>query len=133
MLASWVLAALLALSAAAAALRGGRREWLGVALLALVSAAWMLSPPQEARATAPFFLAFDFAALLVLGRLAWKAPRNWPIWAMAPQAVAAAASLAFIVQEDAGQQIYLRAVMIARYGAVLLLLLGACRRPTAQP
>jgi hypothetical protein len=133
MLADVGLALLLALSGVAAATRGGVRERKGLAVFAVVSAAWMLTPARLADAAAPFFLVLDFAALVLIGRLAWKSPRNWPVWAMAPQAVAVAASLAFMLQDDAGEQTYLRAVMMARYGAVLLLLIGACRRPVAQP
>lgn len=133
MLAELGLGALIALSAVVAAVSGGWRERTAVGLFAAVSGAWMLTPADpRAHAAVWELMALDLAVLLVLGRIAWKSPRNWPVWAMAPQAVAAAASLAFALQPDVGAETYLRALMLTRYGAVLALLIGM-RRPASHP
>ena len=134
MLAELGLGVLLALSAVAAGLRGGGRERLGVAIFAVVSAAWLAMPDDPRMGPAlQLMLVLDTAVLVLLGRMAWKSPREWPVWAMAPQAVAVAASAAFALQADVGAETYLRALLLTRYGAVLLLLIGTCRRPQAQP
>lgn len=134
MAAEFALGFLLVLSGLAAGLWGGRREWLGVAIFTAVSAAWLSMPDDPRNGPAVgLLLIVDTAALVLLGRLAWKSPREWPVWTMAPQAVAVAAGAAFLMQADVGAETYLRAVLLTRYGAVLLLLIGAWRRPKAQP
>ena len=134
MLAELGLGVLLALSAVAAWLRGAGRERLGVVIFAVVSAAWLAMPDDPRTGPALLLmLVLDTAALVLLGRMAWKSPREWPVWAMAPQAVAVAASAAFALQADVGAETYLRALLLTRYGAVLLLLIGTWRRSQAQP
>jgi len=128
------LAALIVLSALVAAWRGGNREWLGVVIVAGVSAASLLmAHDSRVHVEAWSLLALDCAALLVLGKLSWKAPRQWPVWVMAPQAMAAASSVAFLLDASIGAETYSRALMMARYVAALLLLLGICRSAQAQP
>jgi hypothetical protein len=128
------LGALLALSAVAAGLWGGVRERLAVVIFTLAGAGWLLMPANPRVGPAlGLTIIFDTAALVLLGRMAWKSPREWPVWTMAPQAVAVAASAAFALQADVDAQTYLRALLLTRYGAVLLLLIGMWRRPKAQP
>jgi len=74
----------------------------------------------------------DLAALAWLAKVAWKAPRSWPVWAMAPQAVAVAASLAFLLQPDVGPAIYFRALLMTHCGVVLALVMGTRKRHAAH-
>lgn len=107
---------LLALSGAAAAWRGGRTERIGVALLAADWAAARLIGPREW-----WLMGLDIVVVAVLARLAWRSPRTWPIWALACQAVAAAASLAYGLQPDVGEATWLRALALAGLGPPLAL------------
>lgn len=124
----------LVLSAVLAVVWGDTRERAAVLVFAGLGVAWVLaSIAPRPHAAAWVLMILDLAAVAWLAKTAWKAPRNWPVWALAAQAVAAAVSLAFILQPDVGPKVWLRGLLICRYAAVFALMVGACRRPTAHP
>lgn len=116
--------ALVALCALAVVLGGGLRERTGALIVASSAAAALLTPVARDSWVWALFAA-DLLVVVLLGRLAWKAPRIWPIWVMAAAAVGAAASLAFAVQPDVDEETYRRALLLTRYAAALALLVGA--------
>ncbi|HEX6860431.1 MAG TPA: hypothetical protein VF138_09585 [Caulobacteraceae bacterium] len=116
------LAALVGLCAVAAAAHGGRREWLGVAIVAAAAAALALA--SERGSGVWLLLAIDLGAVVLLGRLAWKAPGLWPLWLMAALGVGAATSLAFLLQPDVSVETYRRALLLTRFAAATALLLS---------
>lgn len=128
------LGALLLLGAIAAAVFGGGRERAGAAMLIAVSAAFLLAPADPRQAGAVWVLvALDLAAVALFGRLSWKAPGAWPLWALAAQAVAAAASVAYGLQADVEAQTYRRVMMLTRYVAAAALLIGAFSQAKTRP
>ena len=127
MLEIWGFAALLTAGAAGAMLRGTRPERLAAAAFAAVWLAALGVQRLGWPGTGWTMLALDLAVLLLLVRLTWKAPRAWPVWATAFEAVAAAASLAFSLQPDVGETAYLRALALCRMAAVLALVLSVWR------
>ena len=116
------LIALIGLCAVSAAVSGSRREWLGVVIVAAAGGALVFADDRGPGVWVLF--ALDLTVVLLLGRLAWKAPRLWPLWMMAALGVGAAASLAFLLQPDVEPQTYQRAMLLTRYAAALALLLG---------
>jgi hypothetical protein len=125
---------LLLAAALAAAVIGGPRERVGASLLLACSVATLLMPLAVRDSAAPWvLLTLDVAGVLVLGRMSWKAPRLWPLWMMAAEAVAAAASLAFLLQPDVGAETYLKGVLFTRYAMAGALLLGIRRSSPAHP
>lgn len=121
-------AALVAAGAIGAWLRGERRERLAAGAFAgLWAAAWLAGRLFE---TAPSWLLMgaDGAVLVLLVRLTWKSPGAWPAWAAGFEAVAVAASLAYALQPEVGEAVYLRALLLARSAAALALAVGAWRR-----
>jgi hypothetical protein len=127
----WELAALLAMAALASMIWGGGRERLGAAVVAVAGLATILMP--ETGSLAWGLLLIDLACMAVLGRLAWKAPRAWPVWALAAQAIAAAQSLAYLMQSDVGPETWLRGLLIVRYGGAVAVLVGSRPKVQAQP
>lgn len=119
-------AALLGACAAGAVWRGGPAERAGAALFAADWAAFLLTSNPWALMSA------DVAVLLALGRMAWKAPRTWPVWAGGCHAVAAAASLAFALQPDVGEDTWRRALLLAHAGAAVALAASVWRRRRAR-
>lgn len=117
---------LLAAGAAGAMLRGERTERIGCALLA---AAWIAGRLIGANGWGR--LAVDLLVAAILARLAWRAPRAWPVWALACEAVAAAASLAYGLQPDVGEATWLRALALVSLGPPLALALSLWR-PRSQ-
>jgi len=113
------------LSAVLAAFFGEARERTGVLVVAGLGAAWVLATENPRPHDAAWIcMTLDLCALAWLGKAAWKAPRSWPVWALAPQAVAAAVGVAFLLQPDVSPAIYFRALLIAHGGVVLTLLAG---------
>ena len=62
--------------------------------------------------------AIDLAAMGLLGMIAWRSTRGWPIWAASFQAVSAAVLLAGLAGLRVSQQAYAAAVNLADYGVV---------------
>lgn len=121
-------------SAVLAVFLGGVRERTAVLVFAGLGVAWVLaSIDPRSHATAWILMMLDLGAVGWLARIAWKAPRSWPVWALAPEAVAAAASLAYLLQPDVSAEVYLRGLLIARLSAALALVAGTCSRKAAHP
>jgi hypothetical protein len=129
----WGLGALLVMAALASAVWGGGRERSGATVVALAGFATILMPETSRGGFVWGLLVLDLVCMAVLGRLAWKAPRAWPVWALAAQAVAAAQSLAYLMQPDVGPETWLRGLLIVRYGGVLAVLVGSRPKVQAQP
>lgn len=128
------LGALLLLTAMAAAAFGAARERTAtVVLLAVSAASLLLSPEPRAPVALAVLLVMDLAAVVLLGRLSWKAPGGWPIWTLGAEAVASAATIAFILQPDVAGETYLKALLAMRYVAASAVLVGTLRRRQAQP
>jgi len=128
------LGALMVLAAVMAGLFGNTRERLAVIVFAGLAAVSVFAAHwPRPHAAAWICMILDLAALSWLGKVAWKAPRRWPVWALAPQAVAVATSLAFLLQPDVTPPIYFRALLMTRYLVVLALALGSRRREMAHP
>lgn len=128
------LGALMVLAAVMAGLFGHARERLAVIVFAgLAAISVFASEWPRPHAAAWICMTLDLAALGWLGKIAWKAPRAWPVWALAPQSVAVAASVAFLLQPDMTPAVYFRALLMTRYLAALALTLGTRRRRVAHP
>jgi hypothetical protein len=125
--------AALVLSAVLSAFFGEARERTAVLVFAGLGVAWVLaSIDPRPHAAAWILMILDVGAVIWLGRIAWKAERPWPIWALSAQAVAAAVSVTYLLQPDVGRLVWLRGLLICRVAAVLALGIGACRRPPAH-
>ena len=123
----------LVLSAVLAVFFGDERERKAVVVFAGLGVAWVLaSMDPRPHAAAWILMILDLAAAGWLAKIAWKAPRRWPVWALAAEAVAAASSLAFLLQPDVGPQVWLRALLICRCAAVGALMTGARQRLVAH-
>jgi hypothetical protein len=121
------------LSAVLAAFFGGARERAGVVVVAVLGAAWVLaSENPRAHDAAWICMILDLCGLAWLAKVAWRAPRSWPVWALAPQAVAVAVSLAFLLQPDVSRMIYFRALLMTHGAVVLALMAGTSRRQAAH-
>lgn len=117
------------LSAVLAAFFGGARERTGVLIVAGLGMAWVLAAENPRPHDAAWIcMILDLGALAWLAKVAWKSPRSWPVWALAPQAVAVAVSLAFLLQPDVSGALYFRALMLTHAGVVLALLAGTSPR-----
>jgi hypothetical protein len=128
------LGTLMVLAAVMAGLFGGSRERLAVIVFAGLAAASVLASHwPRPHAAAWICMMLDLAALAWLGKVAWKASRRWPVWALAPQAVAVAISVAFLLQPDVTPAIYFRALLMTRCLAVLVLTFGSGQRKVAHP
>ena len=124
----------LVLSAVLSAFFGDARERTAVLVFAGLGVAWVVAAADPRPHAAVWILMIlDIAAAGWLAKIAWKAPRAWPVWALAAEAVAAAASIAFLLQPDVGVAVWLRGLLICRFAAVLALGIGACKRPVAHP
>lgn len=122
-----------ALSAVLAAFFGGVRERIGALIVAGLGMVWVWAVENPRPHDAAWIcMMLDLGALAWLAKVAWKAPRSWPVWALAPQAVSVAASLAFLLQPDVPAAIYFRALLITHCAVVLTLLIGTGRRSTAH-
>jgi len=124
----------LVLSAVMSAFFGDVRERTAVLVFAGLGVAWiMASIDPRPHAAAWILMILDIAAAVWLAKIAWKAPQAWPVWALAAEAVAAAASVAFLLQPDVGPQVWLRGLLMCRLAGVAVLAVGACRRRFAHP
>lgn len=126
-------AAALTLSAVLAVFFGQARERAAVLVFAGLGAAWVVARTEpRPHAAAWILMILDLTAAAWLAKVAWKASKTWPVWALAAEAVAAAASLAFLLQPDVGAQVWLRGLFICRLAAVLALCIGTSRRTTSH-
>lgn len=126
--------AALALSAVLAAFFGGARERAAVLLLAGLGVAWTVAFADPRSHAAVWVLTFlDVCAVAWLGKIAWKAERTWPIWALAAEAVAVAVGVTYLLQPDIGPAVWLRGLLFCRIAAVLALGIGTCARPAPHP
>lgn len=119
-------AALLALAALGAVLRGGAVEQRGVGLLA---AAWLTSlAVQHLFGDGPlpaWFLGIDLAVLAGLVALTWKSPRPWPIYACALQALTVAADAVAVLSPTLDTRLYLTFIAALGFAVVAVMTLGA--------
>ena len=72
----------------------------------------------------PGMFALDVVMLLVLGGLAWKFHRNWPIWAAALQLIIVMSHLVILFGMRAGIMSFYTILNLAGYGVLLAIGLG---------
>ncbi|WP_309628470.1 hypothetical protein [Brevundimonas sp.] len=72
----------------------------------------------------PGMFALDVVMLLVLGGLAWKFHRNWPIWAAALQLIIVMSHLVILFDMRGGMMSFYTIVNLAGYGVLLAIGLG---------
>lgn len=123
----------LVMSAVLSAFFGEARERTAVLVFAGLGVAWVVaSADPRPHAAAWILMLLDIGAVAWLGKIAWKAPRPWPIWALTAEAVAAAVSITYLLQPEVGADVWLRGLFFCRVAAVVALGVGACRRPLAH-
>ena len=66
----------------------------------------------------------DFVMLLVLGALAWKSGRSWPIWATALQLLVVMSHVMMMIDLRAPMASFYAVLNLAGYGILLCLAIG---------
>lgn len=122
---TWVGAGAVLLICGAALWKGDRLEQWGGGLCFM---AWLATILIQDDVSADFeqlaLLGVDFAVLVALGFLAWRAERSWPVWAAACQAITVAVHLAKMVDFRIPEVAYLSALVLASYGVLVALAAG---------
>ena len=72
----------------------------------------------------PGMFALDVVMLLVLGGLAWKFHRNWPIWAASLQLIIVMSHLVILFDMRTGIMSFYTIVNLAGYGILIAIGLG---------
>lgn len=72
----------------------------------------------------PGMFALDVVMLLVLGGLAWKFHRNWPIWAASLQLIIVMSHLVILFNMRTGIMSFYTIVNLAGYGILIAIGLG---------
>ena len=72
----------------------------------------------------PGMFALDVVMLLVLGGLAWKFHRNWPIWAASLQLIIVMSHLVILFDMRTGIMSFYTIVNLAGYGILIAIALG---------
>ena len=72
----------------------------------------------------PGMFALDFVMLLVLGGLAWKFHRNWPIWAASLQLIIVMSHLVILFDMSTGIMSFYTILNLAGYGILIAIGLG---------
>lgn len=70
-------------------------------------------------------LALDIILLLTFAALVWKAPREWPVWACAFQALILASQLLFLTNFDPTLSAYFTIVNVSSLGIIVALVVGS--------
>jgi len=70
-------------------------------------------------------LALDVILLLTFAALVWKAPRDWPVWACAFQALILASQLLFLTNFDPTLSAYFTIVNVSSFGIIVALVVGS--------
>jgi hypothetical protein len=119
-------ALLLMVAAVGAVVRGAAVERRGAVLFAL---AWAASLGAQALSGEPspglWLPAIDGAVLIALGRLAWRSPRPWPVYACGFQMLTVAGDVARWVETDLDAGLHLTFLALMSFGAVGALAIGA--------
>lgn len=68
--------------------------------------------------------ALDSIMLVILGGLAWKARRSWPVWASALQLLAVASHVMVFVDLRPSMSAFYTVLNIASYGVLLCIAIG---------
>jgi len=73
----------------------------------------------------PGLFALDVVMLLVLGGLAWKFKRTWPIWAASLQLIIVMSHMVILFDVRAGIMAFYTILNLASYGVLVAIGLGA--------
>lgn len=122
----WIGAGVMALVCTFALLKGERIERIGATAYLM---AWLLTTlisqayGDEAHGNW-IMLLVDVSLLAAFVTLIWKAPRNWPVWASAFQALIVASQILILARFDTPIVSYYRIVNVASYGILIALAIG---------
>lgn len=105
---------------------GGKYERIGATAYLLC---WLFSTLVRASITDDYIgmlliLTFDVSLLIVFGGLTWKAPNNWPVWAMAFQLLVATLQFFYVIDIGPPISAYYTILNVSSVGIILALIIG---------
>lgn len=98
---------------------------MGAYLLLWLAAMLVQNQPGSSESLHPALFGLDLVMLLVLGGLAWKYNRSWPIWAASMQLVVIMSHIVLMIDIRPGVAAFYTILNIASYGILFIIGLGS--------